>query len=80
MILNAIGNVTTVFVITFACVLIAFFPQWGRNLAPQNGSITSYKYPIAMSTVFGGVANAYGTNADVFIRFVGEFTIQVQHL
>lgn len=44
--------------------------QWGRNLAPQNGSITSYKYPIAMSTVFGGVANAYGTNADVFIRFV----------
>ena len=23
-----------------------------------------------MSTVFGGVANAYGTNSDVFIRFV----------
>ena len=28
-------------------------------MAPQNGSITSYKYPIAMSTVFGGVANAW---------------------
>ena len=51
------------------CALV-YEAQWGRNLAPQNGSITSYKYPIAMSTVFGGVANAYGTNADVFIRFV----------
>ena len=48
--------------------------QWGKNLAPSNGSTVSYQYPIAMSTVLGGFANAYGTSTDISVRFVEKTT------
>lgn len=68
MILNAIGNVTTVFVITFACVLIAFFPQWGK--APYENLVATATFAIAFSnTDYIGVATGIlEDDSQAFVR------------